>query len=127
MSLPIAVEEDEPPVFADWELAFARPETRRASEYWEICRGARPMPEPSDITLRGVKAFVSDIALIEIAAKSDGRRDYVVRLAGERVKHLFGNVARKRLGEFLSPKHERRWRRGFDLVCDAQRKLRVHG
>ena len=118
---------DHAPIANDWTLAFTHPLTREASDYWERCRGDRAMPLKRDLTLRGMRNFLSHVALIDVLPRVHGEFDFRVRLAGEATKRVFGNVAGKSFGEFLTAEGEQRWRLGAEAVCARKARLRSHG
>jgi hypothetical protein len=115
------------PVFYDWALDFENPITRQALTYWNRSRGAGTMPAFEDLSLRGMKDFIANTSLIDLAPLADGEVEYSIRLTGERVRELYGPVAHRKLSEFLPPVLERRWREGLDQVRTAMTPLRVHG
>ena len=115
---------DESPIANDWTLAFTHHLTREAAGYWERCRGDRTMPTAEDLTVRGMKNFISHVALIEVQSRLQGGLDFRIRLVGESTKRVFGDVSGKSFGEFLSPEGEKRWRYGAEAVCERKTRLR---
>jgi hypothetical protein len=115
------------PVHHDWSLAFEQDIPRDALAYWNDSRGERAMPRMAEISARGMKKFLTHVSLIDIETNDDGSVDYVVKLTGERVRELYGPVARRRLSEFLPAEMEQRWRAALDVVRNERRPLRVHG
>jgi len=126
MALPLFAESDALPIFDDWALAFVHASTQLASKYWDSCRGYRLMPTLSDLSLRGMKAFVADVGLIDVV-RHDGTMEFSIRLVGENVRRVFGNIARRDLREVVPPEGQARWRKGYELTVNAKRRLRVYG
>lgn len=116
-----------PPIANDWTLAFANPLTRQAYEYWNSTRGARAMPEAADLSLRGMRAFVTHTMRVEVRPRAGGGHDFEIRIAGEDVKRVYGDIRHKSLEEFLSPDTEQRWRLGFEAAAEKKAPLRNHG
>ena len=116
----------EPPVAIDWTLSFAQELTRDGSAYWERCCRGRRMPGAKDLLPRDMKPLLPHVALIDVRSRQDAY-DFRVRLAGDGIRLVFGNVSGKWLNEFLTPRHEQRWRLAFEAVCARRVRVRSHG
>jgi hypothetical protein len=123
----LATSATEPPIVNDWTLRFRQRLTREASDYWNAQRGARDMPAPEDLAVRGMKAFLSHVGIVDARATPAGGWDFAVRLAGEDIKKVFGNIVSKPLDRFLTPEGERRWRYSFEAVCARKARVRNYG
>ncbi len=73
------------------ELAFRAQlitrEQRQVYDYWRSCAQHRLMPARSDLDPMAMRHYLPDICLIDIL---DGLPDAVVRLAGTRVRSVYG-------------------------------------
>lgn len=73
------------------ELAFRAQlltrEQRQIYDYWRSCARHRPMPARSDLDPTAMRPYLPDLCLIDILG---GLPDAVVRLAGTRVRNVYG-------------------------------------
>lgn len=114
-----------PPIRVDRGLAFTRPMTVKAFEYWQSVRGSRAMPSRKDISPQSMRTLVKHVALVEIRRGDGGKADYFIRLAGGKIEDVFGSITGHRLPDFLPPKIEERWRLILDTGLQAAAPLRA--
>jgi len=114
-----------PPIKIDRGLAFTRPMTAKALEYWQSVRGSRAMPSRKDISPQSMRTLVKHVALVEIRRGDGGNTDYFIRIAGGKIEDVFGSITGHRLPDFLPPKIEERWRFIFDTELEAAAPLRM--
>jgi hypothetical protein len=109
----------------DRDLQAKQPAIIRARDYWQSCRGERPMPNRVDLDPVAMRGFTEHVGLVEIRRDTGAEVDYFIRRAGTRWEALFGPMTGRLIQEFLPPEVETRWRQVFDAVCDAKAPLRV--
>jgi hypothetical protein len=114
-----------PPIKVDRSLAFTRPMTAKAHEYWLSVRGTRAMPTRKDISPQSMRTLVKHVALVEVRRDEAGKPDYFIRVAGGKIEDVFGSVTGHRLSDFLPPKIEERWRQILDAGLEAAGPLRA--
>ena len=115
----------EPPINADWKLAFMRPENRKAHAYWNSICGERAMPTRSDLSPRGMREFITHVNLVDVWPASGGPVDYEVTLQGSHGREVFGHLVRRRFSAALSEVTARRLRECLNLVRDSGRPVRI--
>ena len=121
------LEQSLPPIAIDDSLFFVRPETREALAYWKSRLDGRPMPSRADLDPRAMRAFMPNVALVELRQAPDGTQDYYIRLAGTALEQLFGPLTGQSISAFLPAEIEARWRRMFDAARDAAAPIRTIG
>jgi len=119
--------DDLPPVTIDRSLALTRPATIKARDYWMGLRGTRAMPMRTEIAPRGMRDFLAYVGLVEVLPRAEGGFDYAIRLAGDKIMQLYGQIARRPITEFLEPRIAARWVRVWDEVRSQAAPLAVSG
>jgi hypothetical protein len=105
-----------PPVEISREFVLRCAENQAAIDYWRSkCRG-RTMPERSDIDPTEMRAFLTNVGLIETPDGSPARPDYRIALAGSAIEAVLGPLTGRLLQEAVSPVIARRWRSVYEVV-----------
>jgi hypothetical protein len=115
------------PIAIDDSLRFLQPATIEALAYWKSKLDGRLMPSRANLDPRQMRAFMPNIALVELRKAPDGTQDYYIRLAGTAVEELFGPLTGQSISEFLPAEIETRWRRMLDIARDAASPIRTIG
>ena len=116
---------DGPTVEFATAATLTREMTKKAHDYWQAVRGARPWPARKDITPQGMREFLSHVGLVEARPGAKGGTTYFIRLAGAKIESVYGSITGKALSEFLSVPLEARWRLVFDAALARQEPFRV--
>jgi hypothetical protein len=104
------------PVAIDWDLAFTRPQMRRACAYWQSLCDGRRMPARRELNPRAMKEFLPYVNLVNFERRDGSAYDYIVTLQCNHARDILGNVENKRLSDVLPSAIEQRWRSSFDLT-----------
>ena len=59
-----------PDIKVDWSLAFQRPETKAAAEYWNQLRGERPMPSRGELKPSAMRRYLAYVSIVDRDAAS---------------------------------------------------------
>jgi hypothetical protein len=113
------------PVALDWELAFTRPATQEGFHYWQSLRGARAMPQRSELDPRAMVRFLSCVNLVETAPAGPGSWNYIVTLQGSHSREVLGAAQGRNLSEIFPKAVFARWRNCFDLPRSSRRAVRL--
>ena len=116
-----------PPIALDWKLDFASGELKQALAYWNSCRGERKRPLRSDLNPAEMSKFLKNVALLDVRYTSMSTRIFRVRLAGTNVEQVYGPISGHVIDEVLPAEISVRWQKCLDIVCDADRPLRLTG
>jgi hypothetical protein len=114
------------PVRCDRELSFIAKKLTGALGVWRETAGDRAWPARADITARGMKNFLADMAIIEIVKALGGNR-YRSPLTGTGLEHLFGRAGGQFLDEVVPQPFRDRWIAALDLASAAGCPLRTIG
>lgn len=91
-------------------------EQRQIYDYWLSCAELRPMPSRDDIDPGSMREYLPQISLIDI---SDGMRNATFRLAGSRLRDVYGiEVTGKRLGDLEWGEKQEYWQGIYQSVVD---------
>lgn len=113
------------PLIFDWDCKFERDPTRLALDYWQSRRGARSMPDRSDLDPVAMRKFTQHVGLIDIRNAGEREIDYFIRRAGTKWEEVYGSITGHSIHEFLPPEIETSWREVFDAVRERSAPLRV--
>ncbi len=113
-----------PPIVVDYALKFQDSRLREGLAYWRSrCRG-RTMPARADLDPVDMRAFLANVALLEIGRHPEGGLDVSPRLVGTEIEAIFGPVTGKVLAHVLPPDVVARWVFGCEAAVAAGEPLR---
>jgi hypothetical protein len=75
---------------------------RALEQYWQRRRGANPLPARRDIDPVDMRPWLGNVALVQVV---DGGRDFVFRLYGAELAHIFGRDMTGQSARSFPPHH----------------------
>lgn len=123
MTTPLVLAGFGAPIYVERELLFHEPVNRQALAYWQAKAAQRGMPARSDLDPIEMRAFVTNVALVDVLA-AETPQTFRIRLAGTAVEEVFGHLTGKKLTE-LPEYFAARWQGLFQAATDARTPVRV--
>lgn len=113
------------PIYVDRDLAFKDSVNHKALAYWQSKLGSRAMPARADIDPIEMRAFVTNVALVEVLTDaSKAEPTFRIRLAGTAVEEVFGPLTGRLVAEL--PKYfADRWQHLFMAALTAGAPVRI--
>jgi hypothetical protein len=112
------------PTLCDRTLRFDRPELASLLSLWKQKAGSSGIPARADMTPRVLKPFLHDVAIYERVLDGAGGRRYRVRLMGDNVGRVMGDLAGKFIDQVVAQKFLPRWYASLDATLGAGTPLR---
>jgi hypothetical protein len=112
------------PTLCDRTVHFDRPELAALLSLWHQKAGPSGIPARADMTPRVLKPFLRDVAIYERVSDGAGSRRYRVRLLGDTVAHVMGDLTGKFIDKAVAPKFLPRWYASLDATLAAGAPLR---
>jgi hypothetical protein len=113
------------PIYVDRDLSFKDSVNHKALAYWQGKLRSRAMPARADIDPIEMRAFVTNVALVEV--RTDGATAepvFRIRLAGTAVEEVFGPLTGRTVAEL--PKYfAGRWQALFMAALTAAAPVRI--
>jgi hypothetical protein len=113
-----------PQLTIDPPLALTRPLTIKARDYWLALRNKNEMPAPADITPRGMREFLANVALFDVMPEA-AEPDFMIRVAGTKLEELVGHVKGLSVRKSFKQEISARWLKILGCVMCKQEPVRV--
>jgi len=113
-----------PEMIIDAPLALTRPLTIKARDYWTALRSDREMPTRADITPRGMREFLANIALFDVMPDTS-ETDFMIRVAGTKLEDLVGPVKGLSVCNSFAPEISARWLKILGCVMRKHEPVRA--
>src|ERR1044072_690011 len=111
-----------PDIKVDWSLAFQRPETKAAAEYWNQLRGERPMPPRGELKPSAMRRYLAYVSIVDRDAASG---QYTVSLQSSHTAEVLRDLKGRTFAELFPPHVAQRWRACFDLMREKGQPVRL--
>jgi len=111
-----------PAITLDWNLAFQRPETRAAADYWIELRGDRQMPSRGELKPSRMRTYLTYVSIVDRDPISGL---YRVSLQSTHTREVFGELKGRAFAELFPPEVAQRWRDCFNLIRDNPKPVRL--
>jgi hypothetical protein len=110
----------------DPHLSFENPALMGAAAVWRDKAAGRGMPLRSDLNARTLKAFLPNVAIVDVVDGPQARR-FRLRVMGTSVSRLLGDHTGKYLDEAVASPYRERWRAALEATLDAGGPVRMWG
>lgn len=126
MSTPLVLAGFGAPIYVERDLSFRDPVNHQALAYWRSKGGGQGMPSRARLDPIEMRAFVANVALIDVLTPGADRTQptFRIRLAGTAVEEVFGHLTGKLLAE-LPAYFRPRWHNLFMAGVDARAPIRI--
>ena len=112
------------PTLCDRTLRFDYPEFVSLLSLWQQKVGPSGLPARAEMTPRVLKPFLHDVAIYERVLDGSGGRRYRVRLLGDNVGRVMGDLRGKFVDDAVAAKFLPRWYASLDATLGAGAPLR---
>jgi hypothetical protein len=112
------------PIRCNPSLAFLAPELRSALEVWRAKAGTRRWPSRAAMTPRAMKAFLTDLSILDVEYLQSGLR-FRARLTGTDLARTFGSASGKYLDEVVPAPFLERWQAMLKLALEVGGPVRT--
>ena len=126
MTAPLVLDGFGAPIYVERDLSFRAAINHQALAYWRRKGEGREMPSRAQLDPIEMRAFVANVALVEVLAPGTDRAQptFRIRLAGTEVEEVFGHLTGKLLAEL--PEYFRsRWHNLFMAGVTARAPTRI--
>ena len=126
MTAPLVLAGFGAPIYVERDLSFRDPVNHQALAYWRSKGGAQGMPSRAGLDPVEMRAFVANVALVDVLTPSADLAEptFRIRLAGTAVEEVFGHLTGKLVAE-LPEYFRERWHNLFMAGVNAGGPVRI--